>query len=128
MRFLTISLLYVIVGCASYPKKQAFTTTDISKYALSNPYFSDQSKDYIYKASISVQGNDFSGLLIVKKIQDSNHRIAFTTEMGNKLFDFSFIENEFHINYIIDDLNRKFLINVLKADFKALTKEHITVL
>lgn len=128
MRFLTISLLVFFVGCASYPKKQSLETTSFSERFLSNPYFSDVSKDYVYKANISVYDNDFGGLLIVKKVDDNTHRIAFTTEMGNKLFDFTFTDSDFKVNYILDDLDKKFLIQVLKTDFKVLIANGLNVL
>lgn len=128
MRFLTISLIIVLVGCATYPKKQGLEAASFSEQILSNPYFSDTSKDYIYKASISVYDNNFGGLLIIKKVDTNMHRIAFTTEMGNKLFDFSFTDSDFKVNYILDDLNKKFLIQVLKTDFKALIINELNVL
>lgn len=127
MRFLIISLCFLWVGCASYSKKQGFEEIRNSQGVLSNPYFSDTDKDYVYKANIDVYNKSFSGLLIIKKIDDNNHRIAFTTEMGNKLFDFSFIEDTFKINYILEDLNKKILINILKKDFKVLVTENIKV-
>lgn len=128
MRFLIISLsLFLWVGCASYSKKQGFEEITTSQDILSNPYFSNTDKDYVYKANIDIYNKSFSGLLIIKKIDDNYHRIAFTTEMGNKLFDFSFIEDTFKINYILEDLNKKTLINILKKDFKVLVTENIKV-
>ena len=128
MRFLTISLLLFFVGCASYSKKQGLETTSFSEEFLTNIYFSDPSKDYVYKAKISVYDNDFGGLLIIKKVDTNEHRLAFTTEMGNKLFDFSFTNSDFKVNYILDDLDKKFLIQVLKTDFKALIADKLNVL
>ncbi|WP_338732110.1 hypothetical protein [Mangrovimonas cancribranchiae] len=128
MRYLTLSLLAVLLfSCGSYPKKQHFKTTENTQNVFSNPYFSNTSKDYIYKANISAYGKSFSGLFIVKKIEENQHRIAFTTEMGNKIFDFTIKNNTFSVNYILDDLNRKLLLNVLKQDFTALVQEHITI-
>lgn len=127
MRFLIISLCFLWIGCAGYSKKQGFEEIKTSQDILSNPYFSNTNKDYVYKANIAVYNKSFSGLLIIKKIDDNNHRIAFTTEMGNKLFDFSFIEETFKINYILEDLNKKILINILKKDFKVLVTENIKV-
>lgn len=119
MRFLLISCL-LLVGCGSYPKKQALHIIPNSSETLYNPYFSDESQDYIYKAAITVYKKNFGGLLIIKKVGEQNHRIAFTTEMGNKLFDFSFNNNTFKVNFIIDELDKKILVNILKNDFKAL--------
>ncbi len=123
MRYLIISCCFLILSCGSYSKKNQLTEQEVKKQFITNPYFSDANQDYVYKASIQVYDNSFGGLLIIKKIEDSNHRIVFTTEMGAKLFDFSIIETEFKVNYILDELNKKLLINLLKTDFKALVQE-----
>ena len=45
--------------------------------------------------------------------------------MGNTLFDFSFNKSNFKVNYILDDLNKKILINILKKDFEVLITENL---
>lgn len=127
MRYLLISICFLLVSCGSYPKKQNFQSTNSVSKKIENPYFSDIIKDYVYKASIDVYDNSFGGLLIIKKITDKEHRVAFTTEMGNKLFDFSFTKDEFKVNYVLDELNKKVLINILKKDFKVLITENLHV-
>ncbi|SFN49890.1 hypothetical protein SAMN04487989_101842 [Bizionia echini] len=123
MRYLLISCCFLMVSCGSYSKKHQLTEREISNKFITNPYFSDTSQDFVYKANIQVYDNNFGGLLIIKKIEDGNHRVVFTTEMGAKLFDFSITETNFKVNYILDDLNKKLLINLLKTDFKALVQE-----
>ncbi|HLV37846.1 hypothetical protein [Xanthomarina sp.] len=127
MRFLLISLCFLVVSCGSYPKKQNFKADNPATKNIENPYFSDGSLDYVYKASIDVYDRNFSGLLIIKKIAEKEHRVAFTTEMGNKMFDFTFIEDDFKVNFILDELNKKILINILKKDFKVLVTENLIV-
>lgn len=127
MRYLLISITVLLVGCASYPKKQKLAVLDTGKQALSIPYFSNPETDYVYKAGIDVFDNHFSGLLIVKKTDENTHRVVFTTEMGSKIFDFSFQGNLFTINYIQDDLNRKLLLKILEQDFRTLVCENPTI-
>lgn len=127
MRFLILSLCLLTLACGSYPKKADLTPTDLQVNTVSNSYFSDLTKDYVYKAQIEVYGKSFGGLFIIKKIGENHHRVAFTTEMGNKLFDFSFNGDNFKVNYIMDDLNKKMFINILKEDFSALIKEQLAV-
>ena len=86
MRFLIISICFLIVSCGTYPKKQKFQLDNSTIKNIENPYFSDVGIDYVYKASIDVYKRHFGGLLIIKKIGEQQHRVAFTTEMGNKLF------------------------------------------
>jgi len=125
MRYLLSSfILAVCLSCGSYPKKNGFITTAITKQSILNPYFSNTSKDYVYKANISIFNKALGGIFIVKKLGKKHHRIAFTTEMGNKIFDFTFLENDFKVNHILKDIDKKILINILKKDFKVLITEN----
>ncbi|MDO6758601.1 hypothetical protein Q4566_00195 [Tamlana sp. 2_MG-2023] len=125
-RFLIISICFLFVACVSYPKKHNFEEIE-TQSILQNPYFSDANKDYVYKATITVYDKVFGGIFIVKKIETDHHRVVFTTEMGNKILDFSFNKNDFQINYILEALNKKLLINLLKKDFEVLITEHLNV-
>ena len=122
MRYLLISLVILSVSCGSYPKKQQFVLAD-NHETLSIPYFSNPEIDYIYKANIDVLNKHFGGLLIIKKTSESSHRIAFTTEMGNKIFDFTFKGDVFTVNFIPEELNKKMLLRVLEQDFRTLICE-----
>ena len=93
-----------------------------------NPYFANDSTDYVYKANIEVFGKTFGGLFIVKKLGANHHRTVFTTEIGNTLFDFTFQEDDFKINRILKEMDRKLLINILKRDFKTLLEESPQIL
>lgn len=128
MRYLLSSLCLLFIACGSYSKKQNLQIKNTPTRSIQNLYFSDTSKDYVYKANIAVYDNDFSGIFIVKKIGESNHRIVFTTEMGNKIFDFSFFDDAFKVNFILEDMNKAILINILKKDFKVLVKEKLPVI
>jgi len=128
MRYLLSSFCFLFLACGSYSKKHNFQIEETSNNIIHNPYFSNKTKDYVYKANIEVYDNNFSGIFIVKKIGEANHRIVFTTEMGNKIFDFSFLDDTFKVNYIIEDINKAILINILKKDFKALVQEKSTVI
>ena len=77
----------------------------------------------MYKAKINAFDKSFGGIFIVKKLESNHHRIAFTTEMGNTIFDFEFQGKIFKINHILSEMDKKPLINVLKRDFFALIKE-----
>lgn len=127
MRFLAISIFFIcLVGCKPYAVKQGGQGKTSAEYSIVNPYFSNPKLDYVYKANIDVYNNSFGGIFIVKKIDDNQHRIVFTTEMGNKIFDFSFYKNDFKVNFILDELNKKILINILKKDFAILIKDYVT--
>jgi hypothetical protein len=125
MRFSIISLLvtFIFSSCA-IPTIKGLPEHNSTITEFSNPYFGDIHTDYIYKAKINAYGNVFGGLLIIKKIKNNNHRIVFTTNFGNKIFDFELLDNNIKTHYIMEKLNRKIIINTLKHDFETLTQEH----
>jgi hypothetical protein len=114
-------LAVVLVSCGSVTKN--YTPKKLDKTAVEVPYFSDSKTDYVYKTNITVYGHDMSGIFIAKKINDTTHRVVFTTEFGNKLLDFEISEKTFKINSIVSELDRKILINTLKEDFRLLLKK-----
>jgi len=128
MRYFLISICLFLVGCTSYPKKLGFKEIETINEVVGNPYFSDVSKDYVYKAKIDVYDKTFGGIFIVKKIAEANHRVVFTTEMGSKIFDFTFYNNDFKVNYILAEMDKKILINILEKDFRVLVRENGTIL
>ncbi|WP_235832288.1 hypothetical protein [Flavobacterium zhairuonense] len=91
------------------------------------PYFSDPNADYVYKTNITVYGHELSGIFIAKKVNDTTHRVVFTTEFGNKLLDFEISEKTFKVNSIVSELDRKILINTLEEDFRLLLKKEYLI-
>jgi hydroxymethylpyrimidine pyrophosphatase-like HAD family hydrolase len=72
----------------------------------------------VYKANITVYGKSLSGLFIAKKINDSTHRVVFTTEFGNSLMDLEIGPESFKVNSIVEDLDKKIILKTLKNDFR----------
>lgn len=127
IQFLLINCLLaiVLVSCGSVTKN--YTPKKLDKTAIEVPYFSDSKTDYVYKTNITVYGNELSGIFIAKKINDTLHRIVFTTEFGNKLMDFEISDKSFKVNSIVSELDRKILINTLKQDFRLLLKKEYLI-
>ncbi|MDL2140983.1 hypothetical protein QQY79_00495 [Flavobacterium tructae] len=123
IQFLIINcfLAIVLVSCGSVTKNYTPKKLDRTSYQV--PYFADSKTDYVYKTNITVYGHEMSGIFIAKKINDTTHRIVFTTEFGNKLMDFEISETDFKINSIVSELDRKILINTLREDFRLLLKK-----
>jgi len=120
IRYLLISALFCLfVSCKSYQVQDA-VSVDNSLQFVQNQYFSDVSLDYVYKTHIEIYGNKMGGIFIAKRINDSIHRMVLTTDFGNKLLDFEISENSFKVNFIIDNLDKKIIINTLRDDFRTL--------
>ena len=92
---------------------------EVSHIEVDNPYFSNTYIDYIYKAKIDIYGRKFGGILIIKKIDENSHRVVFTTEFGNKLFDFLFENDTVINNFVIEELDK------YDSDFELETGEGI---
>lgn len=120
-------LLLVLTSCATNTVVKDYKAVALDKTIVEVPYFSNSETDYVYKANITVYGNELTGIFIAKKINDTVHRVVFTTEFGNKLLDFEISENDFKVNSIVSELDRKVLINTLVADFRLLLKSHYEI-
>lgn len=127
IRFSIISAFLLFFSSCAVKTVEGFDKRETILEVFKAPYFSDKNEDYVYKASISVYGNNFGGIFIVKKTSETTHRAVFTTEFGNTLFDFEISGNDFKVNHIIEELDRKILINTLKRDFMLLLKEDFKV-
>lgn len=124
--FLVINLFFLI-SCKTNDIVSNYKSIELKEKEFSNVYFSNQEIDYVYKTNITIYGKEISGIFIIKKINSTQHRIVFTTDFGNKLMDFERSENDFKINYIVDELNKKIVINTLKKDFDLLLKNNFFI-
>ncbi|PIE48990.1 MAG: hypothetical protein CSA39_04875 [Flavobacteriales bacterium] len=128
MKFLRTNMLvmFLLSACTvSTVKHLKETSTDITSFK--NPYFADAEKDYVYKTNITAYSHQFGGLMIIKKMANRHHRIVFTTEMGNKMFDAELNNGNFKINFIVEQLDRKALIHTLEKDFSILLQDNVDV-
>lgn len=129
IRFLTISFLgCLLLTSCSLKTTEGLRIVPNSEMEIKNTYFSNSEIDYVYKAKIEAYGKNFGGILIIKKIAPENHRVVFTTEFGNKLFDFEFKDDTFKKNFVVEELDKKFIVNILKDDFSLLVDESENVL
>ncbi|WP_459209524.1 hypothetical protein [Aquimarina rhabdastrellae] len=124
MRYLLINLVVLLGFCSCKPIEYAQEEDAIGiKVTYTNPYFANAAFDYVYKTDIAVYNQNFSGILIIKKIKEGLHRAVFTTQFGGTIFDFEFNKEDFKVHYILKDLDKKIIINIFKKDFKALIDE-----
>ena len=128
MRFLPINILFLLITSCSLQTTKNLIVKEVSQIEVDNPYFSNTYIDYIYKAKIDIYGRKFGGILIIKKIDENSHRVVFTTEFGNKLFDFLFENDTVINNFVIEELDKKFIVNTLQNDFKLLVSQKNKVL
>ena len=124
MRYLLISfILFFLNSCKSLSTTKNLTGKEKVKEII-NPYFSNTEIDYVYKAKIHFGKHGFGGVLIIKKIKEEVHRVVFITEFGIKIFDFEFLKDSFRVNYIIDKMNKKYVLSALKNDYQLLISQY----
>ncbi|WP_313093438.1 hypothetical protein [Chryseobacterium flavum] len=129
-RFLRQSLAYSflligIISCKSYELTDVKPLSG-SPQTVENLYFSSN-QDYVYKCQMDIYKNHISGILIIKKINETTHRVAMTSDFGNKLIDFEISDQNFKLNYVLPDLDKKIVVNFLRNDFQQLLKREYQV-
>lgn len=125
LSFLCSFCFLPLTSCKTYEVTDAKKVESNQKW-IENLYFSSND-DYVYKCSMDIYGNQISGLLIIKKIANDTHRVVMTSDFGNKMIDFEISENHFKLNYVLEDLNKKMVINFLKNDFQELLRQKYSV-
>ncbi len=117
-------IIFLLFGCSN-PYKNLTKTEFSAKNITEIPYSLPQSeKTLIYKTSIDFYQRNISGLLIIKKTEKQNYRIALTTQFGLKIFDFALKEGNFEVVYCIEYLNKKSIISTFEDDFKLLLMQN----
>jgi hypothetical protein len=84
-------------------------------------WFKTDSDHLLMNTTIDVMNRHFSGLMVIKPLQDSGYRVVFLTEVGLKIFDLEFSPGEtVKVHYFMDALNKKILVRTLSADLMLL--------
>lgn len=80
-------------------------------------WFTEDTGRFLFRSSVSIYRNHFSGIILIKPTTESR-RILFITETGIKVFDLEFFSPEnYEVHYCMEAVNRKALIRTLGNDF-----------
>jgi hypothetical protein len=114
--------LLLFMACSPLYRQMQTTNGDISVLKKFKPSFSV----VLYKTEVDVIGNHLSGLLLIKKMQDSSTRMVFSNEIGFKFFDFEFLpDGNFKVHSVIKKMNRKSVLKTLRNDFALILMQHM---
>lgn len=113
-----ISLVFLFASCKHLKIDGSLIQSESDTYTV--PFFNSENAEYLYASKINVYGNSINGLLVIKKIGEGHKRLALLTDFGNTLLDIEFIGEEIKVNYVVEDLNKKVIINQLKKNFQLL--------
>lgn len=118
-------LLFLVCNTLWSCKTNQIIGSESTSEIIINPYFNNTEEDYIYQAKINAFSKEFTGFFIAKKIDETSHRVVLTSDFGNTLLDFTITENDFKVNYVLNDLNKKPLIKMFESDFRILLQSEI---
>jgi hypothetical protein len=89
--------------------------------------FNNDYKKSLYKANLKIMGRGLSGILLIKRINTSEFRIVFMSEIGLKYFDlginFDGVEPLPKTYYIMSVLDRGDIVDILIKDFTLLLSD-----
>jgi len=75
----------------------------------------------LYNINIDINSYHFSGLLLLKKLNDSTIRLIMSSEMGPKLLDMELLPSGFKVLFVLPKLNHKRTLRTFYEDFGALS-------
>ncbi len=125
--FLIILVIHILQGCspAGYPISEITDSKHLPEFKLSP--FDDNFNKAVFKARLTFGKHYLSGLMIFKTVDTGNIRVVFITEIGLKIFDFEFENNDskktFFVHYCMKGLDRKIVLKNLGNDIGLLLKQ-----
>lgn len=125
MRYLLfVSIIVGVLSCSSAYKHAQRLSVKNDCVQQFQPLFSR----VLYNTNVEVVGKHLSGLLIIKTMPDSSIRLLFANEAGYKFFDFGFKEDQFTVYHIVEQMNKKAVIQTLRKDFELLLMRPLKLL
>ncbi|SMC34666.1 hypothetical protein [Moheibacter sediminis] len=115
-------LLVFLNSCASYSDN--FQVSEKKLESFTPEFLVNSSKEKSFRMSIDAYGNNFSGIVVSKKINPNHYRFAFLNEFGGKMLDFELENQQIKVHHVIEKLNRKIILNMLSKDFNLLFNEN----
>lgn len=122
--FLISTSFFLLNSCSHYALQGVVEKEDIL-YSVS--YFSGIDSEYLFNARIDAFKNEVGGICVIKNLGENQHRVALLSDFGNTLLDFEFIGEKVIVHYVIEDLNKKIIVNKLKKYFQLLLNSEYKV-
>ena len=124
LKFILIGFMLIQVSCASFTK--SFEPKEKTVETFTPDYLKDFT-EASFKISIEAFENHFGGIMVAKKLKRNHYRFAFLNEFGGKMMDFEILNRELKLNYAVEQLNRKIILNMLEKDFAMMFSEEVLI-
>lgn len=117
---LGLAFIGLVAACAPVKTSRCMDST-WNGPSINTGWFSDTEGNSVYHTRIRLREQFYSGMLVVRSLNDSGFRVAFVTGTGIKILDWTvYPARETEIHYLLNGLDRKVLIRTLDADFHLL--------
>lgn len=113
LRFIS-SLFLVLTSCSNFICKNP--QTENTSYIGILTSFIDTANVIKFKSRISYKTSEISGILILKKINETTLAGGLINEFGLKGFDFIITENKAKLGYVFKNLDKWFIRRKLETD------------
>lgn len=120
-----VLLSFSLNSCSTYTSNFQVQENSISTYT---PPYLENFQEANFKVSIEAYGNQFGGIMVAKRLGFNHFRFAMINEFGGKLLDFELINQKLELNFAIEQLDRKMLLNLLEKDFSMIFSEKNLIL
>lgn len=117
---LSVSLFFILNAC-SLRHHSGYKETD-SFELKENDFIANHFQKVLFKTQIQALGNQASGLLFIKLMQKDDYRFVFLTQLGMKIFDVEWDNNQFKVHYLISYLDKKAVRKIIENDLKLLIR------
>lgn len=117
-----VLLVLTLFSCKHYGVQGELLNKSAKSIVI--PYFDELAYEYHYSARVVAYDKSLNGILVVKKIADNHKRVVMLSDFGNTLFDFEFKEGKSKVIYVMDNLNKRILLNKLVLYFDFITKSN----
>ncbi len=111
-----ISCLFFLLSSCAFKPIQGFKAEEEKTDPIPQVFNMNLGDKVLFKSGLDFKDQHFSGLLLVKKMEDSNFRAVFTTEMGLKMFDLEMSTSANTWHHCFDQLNRPMVLETIESD------------
>jgi hypothetical protein len=109
------SSFFLILGsCSNFICKNSQTENIAGGNA--QPFFTDTVNVIKFKSRIIYKTSDISGILILKKMNETTLTGGLINEFGIKGFDFSITENHARLGYVYKNIDKWYIRRILETD------------